>query len=83
MLPNITRRNNSGKFLADEISQQWARHPLKEGKMGVQGIVLLSLFQIGTFMDLARRSSLNMKQNKKMSNKEFFKRKWILTPYLS
>ena len=51
--------------------------------MEVQGIVVLSLFQIGTFMDLARRSSLNMKQNKKMSNKEFFKRKWILTPYLS
>ena len=65
VLSNITRRNNSGKFLADEISQQWARHPLKEGNMGVQGIVVLSLFQIGTFMDLAQRSSLNMKKNKK------------------
>ena len=29
------------------------------------------------------RSSLNMKQKKKISNKEFVKRKWILTPYLS
>ena len=36
-------------------------------------------FQI--FMDLEPRSSLNMKQ--KISNKVFFKRKWILTPYLS
>ena len=57
--------------------------PLKEGNMGFQGIVVLSMFQSGTFMDLGRRSSLSMKQNKKISNKEFFKRKWILTPYLS
>ena len=35
--------------------------------MGVQGIVVLGLFQMGTFMDLAQRSSLNMKQNKKKS----------------
>ena len=35
--------------------------------MGVQGIVVLSLFQSGTIMDLARRSLLNMKQNLKKS----------------
>ena len=33
-------------------------------------------------MDLGRRSSLNMKLKKKISNKDFFKRKWILTSYL-
>ena len=37
-------------------------------------------FQI--FMDLGRRKLLNMKQTK-ISNKDFFKGKWILTPYLS
>ena len=31
-----------------------------------------------TFMDLGRRSLINVKQKKKISNKEFFKRKWIL-----